>query len=160
MQRKPRLGFVWLTLFVAFMLSLVPLPAWVNWLRPDFVLLVLLFWSISLPYSVSVGYAFIAGLLLDLCYGTALGEHALAMIIPVYFACKFHKQFNMFPGLQQLFVILAFSLLYKIIVFTAQGILASAPASVLYWLAALVNIVLWPWLFRLLSDLKRRVDLE
>lgn len=160
MRRKPKLGFVWLTLFVAFMLSLVPLPGWVNNLRPDFVFLVVLFWSLSLPYSVSVGYAFIAGLLLDLCYGTVLGEHALAMIIPVYFVCKFHKQLNMFPGLQKLFLILIFSLLYKMIVFTVQGVVATAPSSVLYWLAALVNMLLWPWLFRLLFDLKRRVDLE
>lgn len=160
MGRRPNPWLIIVTLFCALMLNLLPLPAWVEWLHPDWVMLTLFFWSLTMPYSVSVGYAFVMGVLLDLCNGTVLGEHALALVIIIYIVTKLHKQLNMFPGMQQLFVVLILSTLYRFIIFLVQSAVWTPPDNILYWLAVLINVILWPWLFRLLSDLKRRTYAE
>ena len=45
---------------------------------PDFLALVLVFWSIHQPQRVGIGLAFVFGLLVDVHQGAMLGQHALA----------------------------------------------------------------------------------
>ena len=54
-----------LTLFVAFMLTIMPLPEWAIEFRPDWVTLVLVYWAMALPARVGVTIAWFAGLMLD-----------------------------------------------------------------------------------------------
>lgn len=159
-MRKSKPYLIWLILLIALLLSLVPLPSWVGWLKPSWVLLVLVFFAWTVPQKVSVGHAFVLGILLDLCNGTVLGEHALALIPIIYVTVKFHKQLNMFPGMQQIFIILFYSLVYKLIIFITQGLVGEMPHSFLFWLASVVNMVLWPWMFILLRDFTHRYYAE
>lgn len=159
-MKKRSLYLVWLVMLIALLLTLVPLPAWVGWLRPSWVLLVLVFFAWRMPQRVSVTHAFVLGILLDLINGTVLGEHALALVPIIYITVRFHKQLNMFPAFQQMFVILFYSLLYKLIIVLVQGTIGEAPHSFLFWLAAIVNMVLWPWLYILLRDLIYRFYAE
>src|SRR5262249_7185078 len=77
-------------------LSVVPLPTWLNVARPDFLVIVVLYWSIMVPRAGGLTLAFIAGLLLDASKGVVLGQHALALCLSSYIAIKLHLRVRIF----------------------------------------------------------------
>ena len=62
-----RPGFIWGSLLVALMLDLLPLGR-VPWM-PDFLAVVLVFWSIHQPRRVGLAVAFVFGLVLLIVLG-------------------------------------------------------------------------------------------
>lgn len=82
--------FIWTTLAIALGINLVPLgrtPA-----MPDLLALALVFWNVHQPRRVSVGVAFLFGLLMDVHDGAILGQHALAYTLLSYFATAIHRR--------------------------------------------------------------------
>jgi rod shape-determining protein MreD len=144
------------TFLVALILTLLPMPDWTVWLRPSWVLLVLIYWLTVMPYRVNVGTAWFMGLCLDVLNGTLLGEHALAMTVVGFFAVRIHSRFRMFPLIQQGLFVFVFVLLYQFILYCIQGFLGDLPKTWLYWLSPLTSMVLWPWVFVIMHDCRRR----
>ena len=64
--RPARHGSVIASMVVALMLTITPLPDWAESLRPAWIVLTLLYWSITFPGSYGIVTAWIAGLVLDL----------------------------------------------------------------------------------------------
>jgi rod shape-determining protein MreD len=149
-----RLG-IYLTLLLAALLSLLPMPDWTVWLRPAWLLMVLIYWTMSAPAQVSVGTAWFMGILMDLLTGTLLGEHAFAYTVVIYFVSKIHIRLRMYPSVQQGISILFFVLAYQFILYCIQGFIGNLPSSNLYWLSSFTSMLLWPWLFVLLKDSRR-----
>ena len=147
---------IFMSLIAALMLTLLPIPAWAVWLRPAWVLMVLIYWTMTVPYRVNIGVAFIVGLIMDLLTGTLLGEHALALTIVIYFVSRLYMRLRMYPLMQQGFSVLIFVLLYQFILFCTQGFIDELPQSRLYWMSALTSTLLWPWFFVLMRDFRRR----
>jgi rod shape-determining protein MreD len=131
---------------LAFILTLLPMPEWASWARPAWVLLVLIYWNLTLPHEVNIGTAWFLGLLLDVLNNTLLGEHALAMAIASYFVVKMHARIKMFPLVQQGLCVWLLVLLYQFIIYSIQGFINEVPQSKLYWLSSLISMLLWPWL--------------
>ena len=84
MKMPASVGLVFFSLAGAFMLSVLPWSG--AWLlaRPDFVLIVLVFWTVHEPRSIGQGIAFSLGLLMDVSDSMLLGQHALAYVIAVF----------------------------------------------------------------------------
>lgn len=148
--------FIVMTLLVALMLSLLSLPVWAMWLRPVWVLLVLIYWVMRRPDRVNVGIAWIVGMILDILNGTLLGEHALALTIVTYLVARIHSRFKMFPLLQQSLSILLLVGLYQLILFCIQGALGHWYKNIWYWLPALTSMALWPLVYYLLQGYRYR----
>lgn len=144
-----------MTLIIALILTLLPMPGWTVWLRPAWVLMVLIYWAMVTPYKVSVGLAWITGLVVDLLNGTLLGEHALAFTVIIYLVSRMYIRLRMYPMLQQGLSILSFILLYQFIIYCIQGFIGQLPVSHLYWLSSVTSMLLWPWLFVLMRDCHR-----
>ena len=70
---------------IAFLLNLLPWSGLALQVCPDFVLLILLYWSINQPRSVGQGLGFLLGLLMDVANSALLGQHALTYGIAVFF---------------------------------------------------------------------------
>jgi len=89
MKMPASLGLVFFSFVAAYLLMLLPWSG--TWLaaRPDFLLLVLLFWTLHQPNSIGQGVAFLAGLLMDVSDSMLLGQHALAYVIAVFIAQVF-----------------------------------------------------------------------
>jgi len=97
------LVFVMMTLATAMCLALLPMPVWAAWARPAWVLLVLIYWTLVMPYQCNVGLAWCVGLSLDILTGTMLGLHAFAMTLVIYLVYRLHRRIHMYPMLQQAF---------------------------------------------------------
>lgn len=143
-ERRSRRTPVLVCMIVALMLSIVPLPDWASPYRPDWVALTLIYWSIALPRGYSVGTAWVLGILLDIAYGTLLGQHALALALVTYLTVKFHLQLRVFPVSQMTATVLALLALYQFILFWINGIAGIYPDAVTYWGPVVTGTLLWP----------------
>jgi rod shape-determining protein MreD len=140
------------TLFIALILTLLPMPGWTAWARPAWVLMVLIYWAMITPNNVNVGFAFVVGLVMDIVTGSVLGEHALALTLVIYMVYRSRMRINMYPVLQQGFSILLFIITYQLTLYVLQGIVGGVPHSRLYWLSSLTSVLLWPWFYVLMRD--------
>lgn len=141
---------------IAIVLAMMPLPQWAEPFRPDWVGLVLIYWCMAAPERVGVGTGFVVGIVLDTLYGSILGLHALAKSLTAFIAIKTHLKLRMFPRWQQAVAIGVLLILNQLLVLWIRGMLGKAPASISYWTPSIVGMVVWPWLFVILRDVRRR----
>jgi rod shape-determining protein MreD len=149
---------IFTSLVIAILLAMLPVPEWAIWLRPSWVLMVLIYWAITAPYRVSVGTAWITGIIVDLLTGTLLGEHALAYTVAISFASKMHIRLRLYPLLQQGISVFIFVLLYQFILYCIQGFIGELPGPS-YWLSSVTSMLLWPWLYILMRDYRKWLKL-
>lgn len=144
-----------LSLIVALMLTMVPLPAWALELRPHWVLMVLVYWSMALPTRIGVGIAWVMGLLLDVTYDALLGQHALALALIAFLTLHLHQRLRVFPLWQQAIVILVFCVIYDMINLWIKGISGHAPSVLAYVLPSFTTALVWPAVFVVLRHARR-----
>lgn len=149
--------FIAMTLALAFLLNLLPWGQWPG--VPDFVALVLVFWSIHQPRKIGIGIAFCMGLLMDVHEATLLGQNALAYTLLSYFAIMIHRRVLWFSvGVQALHV-LPLLLLAQVIQLAIRMSVGGKFPGWLYFAESAVCVVLWPlvgWL--LLAPQRRAID--
>lgn len=141
---------------VAFLLTAIPLPELVRDWRPAWVSLVLVYWCLALPQRVGVAVGWTAGLLQDAMVGTLLGQHALGLALVAFLAAKLHQRLRVIPLWQQGLSVLVFVLLERGLALWTRGILGVPGHWYQALWPALTSAVLWPWVFVLLRDLRRR----
>jgi rod shape-determining protein MreD len=144
------------SLVAALLLTVLPLPDWAQDLRPPWATMVLVYWCIALPDRVSVGTGWLVGILLDGLTGTLLGQHALGLSLVAFLAAKLHLRIRLFPLWQQALTILVLLLVERLLALWTMGIAGFPAPSLWYWTPPLVGMLLWPWLFIILRDLRRR----
>lgn len=149
------------SLAVALMLTMLPLPDWGRPFRPDWVTLVAVYWVLALPRVFGVGMSWCSGLLVDVAQGALLGQHALGLAVVSFIALRFHQRIRVYPLAQQGLILLVLLSCKQTIVLWVSGIIGQAPDNLLLFYApALVGMLLWPWVFLILRDLRRRQKLR
>lgn len=143
---------------IALMMMLLPLPDLIAALRPDFVVLVLIYWAMMLPRSWSVGSAWIVGLMLDVAQGTILGQHALALCFIVFVTVRFHLLMRVFPMSQLTATVFALLALYQFLLFWINGIANISAPAISYWGPVITGTILWPFVSMFLSGIRMRVQ--
>ena len=148
-------GVILLSLLIGLILGILPLPGELELYRPDWALLILLYWSLALPERIGVGIAWLTGLFQDVLTATLLGQHALAYAVASYLIIKLHQRLRLHPLWQQSLSILLLLMLAQLIIFWINGIIGRPIQSWLYWLPSVVGALLWPVVFVLLRGLRR-----
>ncbi|EXI61794.1 rod shape-determining protein MreD [Mannheimia granulomatis] len=145
---------------VSFVLEIMPWPIGFQGLRPNWIVLVLIYWVLALPDKISVGTAFIAGIVWDLILGSILGIHALILSIAIYFVAKYHLILrNLSLWLQSLLVI-AYIILIRCSIFIIEFLLHRAEFNSQELLGAVISGILWPWIFLLMRHIRRQLRLR
>jgi rod shape-determining protein MreD len=149
-----------LTFLVALMASIMPLPLSVDAFRPDWVLVVLLYWCLAVPSRVNIISAWVMGFILDVLLGSTLGVHAGAMAISVYIVAGNFQKIRNFSVWQQALIVGVLSALYHLIVFWLQRFLTDAVFLPSYLYPVVTTIILWPWAFLLLRKIRRNFRIK
>lgn len=149
---------VGLTLLVAMMLLILPLPGWAIWCRPAWVFMMLMFWMLNVPSQVGIGVAFFVGLILDLLTGTVLGQHAFVLSILAYFMLTFRVRIRHFPFWKQTAAIMVLTVAYMALQYWVMALMGASPDTWKYWLPILTTTLLWPWVCLLLRDFQHRFE--
>ncbi len=144
------------TFIVALMLTMMPLPEWARFIRPQWVTMVLIYWCMALPGRVSVGWGWVLGLLLDVAHGSVLGQHALSLSLIAYMVTLLYQRLRLYPLSQQAIIVALLIFLQLLVTLWVKGATGASPDNLSYWLTALSSALLWPWSFLVLRDLRRK----
>lgn len=130
---------IYLTLVLAFVLQIMP---WSVWLRPEFVLLTLLYWLLRSPHLCGIGTAWVVGVLIDLMAGVLFGQHALAFTLTAFLALFYQRRLILFTNLQQtgyLFLLLLFnqSVMVLLQAYTGEHHLLS------FLVSSVISLAIW-----------------
>ena len=145
-----------LSVLAGLLLSVLPLPQWLNIARPDFLVIVVLYWSIMVPRAGGLTLAFLAGLLLDAFKGVVLGQHALALCLASYIAIKLHLRVRIFPIWHQALTVFWLLALYQFMLFWIDGMTGHAITNYARWIPAFTGALLWPLFAGLLGNAYQR----
>jgi rod shape-determining protein MreD len=145
-----------ITIVIAMILMLLPLPDVLRLFRPEFVLMVLMYWTMALPRKVSVGVAWSVGVLMDVVMGGALGVTAFSYALVIFLTAKFHLQLRQYPVWQQALIILSLVLLVHIIAI----VVSPQTASWFIWIPAVTSMVIWPMNYALLRNIRRSFNVN
>ena len=132
---KLRNNTIGLSIIVALVLQIMPMPSIVEQYRPDWVFLVLGYWALALPERVNVGVAFIVGLVLDLLLGTSIGVHSFAMSLSVFVLAANYQRLRNYSVWQQAIVIGILCALYNLVVFWLMHLLTDIYFMLTYMLS-------------------------
>jgi rod shape-determining protein MreD len=149
-----------ISLVVALILMILPLPDWAQMYRPNWMALALIYWSMALPQRVGLWFAFFSGIVLDTSLGTLLGQHTLALVIVVYFNLNFYQRIRVLALAQQAIYVFALLLINQVVVAWVEGTLGRPTPILAYFGAPLIGMLIWPWVFVILRDIRRKALLR
>ena len=155
-DRASRRWPVILSFMLGLMLTIMPLPDSIRPFRPDWLALLLIFWAMQLPRAWSVGSAWIIGIVLDVSYGTLLGQHALALCFVVFVTVRFHLLMRVFPLSQLSLTVFALLAMYQFLLFWVNGVAGVSAPAIAYWAPVITGTLIWPFLFMFLSGMRYR----
>jgi len=146
--------FIWGSLAVALLLNMLPLGR-TPWL-PDFLILVLVFWSVHQPLRVGIGAAFFFGLCMDVHQTALLGQHALAYTALSFFAITIHRRLLWFSVPSQAVQVLPLFVAAHAIELAIRMVSGGAFPGWTVILAPLIESALWPVVSIMLLAPQRR----
>jgi rod shape-determining protein MreD len=151
---------LYLTLILGLILQVFPLPQWADPLRPHWPLLILIYWSMALPERAGIFTALLVGLLVDVMLNGLLGQHALAYALSIYIVITTYKRLRLTPMWQQAVAVFFLLMIERIISAMVLGAARGQATDTLFWFSPLTGMLLWPWLFILLRDVRRKFRMQ
>ncbi|MCA6215210.1 rod shape-determining protein MreD [Ideonella sp. B7] len=134
--------FLWTSLLVALVLNLLPLGP-LPWM-PDFLALVLVFWSVHQPRRVGITTAFVLGLLIDVHHGSLLGQHALAYSLQSFFGIAIHRRALWFGPSGQMPQVAPAFFLGALVTLLVRLVAGDGLPGWSFLIAPLAETLLWP----------------
>ena len=156
-NRSSGTGIILLSLFVACVLEVLPLPQLVLLWRPEWLLLVLLYWILEVPQRIGVLWGFGAGLALDFLTSVTLGQWALAFSLGAWAMIAARKRMKVFSPFQQSAVVFLIAGTVSLAAFSVQesvGRTFLPPYTIV--LSAFVSALLWVPVCALLREVQAR----
>ena len=151
---------IYLSLLLALLLMILPLPDWVQVYRPNWVALALIYWSMALPKRVGLWFAFLTGIVVDVSQGTLFGQHTLALVVIIFINMNFYQRIRVLNLPQQAIYVFALLLINQVLVAWVEGIMGRPTPLMSFFGAPLVGMLIWPWIFIVLRDVRRKAMLR
>lgn len=133
-----------LSFVAALILSVYPLPMDMRWWRPEFVLVVAIYWIFFMPLTISFTLLCVLGLFQDLLEGVPFGQHSLGLVIVAYICILSYQRVRNFSiGRQSawIFVLVGIAQLTDNWV---QGMAGRQLSGIQFLYPALTSALLWP----------------
>lgn len=154
MKRRGRLWPLPVSVLVALLLAVLPMPEGLQALRPFWLALVVAYWVMEDPERAGLGFAFGVGIIADLVSGTLLGEQALRLVVMAFILQRFRAQLRFFPLAQQALAIGGLLLNDRVVNAAVHLLLGLPQLHWTYWLAPLLGMLLWVPVHLLLDALR------
>lgn len=153
-------GIILISVIIALALTIMPLPSSLELVRPEWAVMVIVYWSMALPQRVGVGFAWLVGLILDVLKGALLGQYALTLALITLIVLRLHQRMRVFPLWQQSLTVALLIILQSILVFWIKGITGELPDFWLMLLPAVSTFIFWSPVYLLLRQLRRNYQVS
>lgn len=138
--------FIWGSLIAAMLLNMLQnmgLLGRAGW-TPDVLAVVLVFWTVHQPLRISIGGAFVFGLLMDVHQGGLLGQHALAYTVLSFFTITIHRRLLWFSVASQAAQVLPLFVVAHAVELAVGMLSGGTFPGFSLLVAPLAEAVLWP----------------
>jgi rod shape-determining protein MreD len=156
-KQLSKISFVWLILILSSLLSIIPLPEYLSFLRVPWIALSLIFFTIMTPSIIGLFSAFLIGLILDILQGGILGESSLALSFITYITYRFRLQIRVFPIWQMMLTILILLTINEMMHLWIEGMTGKIVISQSRLLSILLGSLIWPFFMGLMQNLQSRI---
>ena len=143
MHQPTNLVKLYVSLLFAFIANLLPWFGAGIAYRPDFVLLVLIFWILRAPQLCNIGTAWFAGLLVDLVTGGLFGQYALAYALTAFFAASYQRRLVLYNIWQQAAYVFILLLLAQLTILVLKVFAGHDAMGWSYLLPSFTGIFIW-----------------
>jgi rod shape-determining protein MreD len=151
---------IFLTFVVAYVLAVMPLPLWLQWARPEWVALTLIYWCIALPQRVGIAVGLVLGVILDVLEGSVLGQNAFALVVVALLSQILYQRLRVYSLAQQAGVVFILVGINQLICQWVQNIEGVSALPRLFLLPAVTSALLWPVILLSLRSVRRRYQVN
>lgn len=137
--------------FIALLFSVYPLPMECRWWRPEFVLLVAIYWIIAMPFNISLLALCGLGLFQDLLEAVPFGQHSLGLVVVAYLCLFSYQRVRNFNWLKQSVSVFIMVAIAQLTDNWVQGMAGRPLAGINFVFSAFTSAITWP-LVRYLLD--------
>jgi rod shape-determining protein MreD len=145
---------------LAFVLMVVPMSFQWRWCRPEFVVLLVIYWSLFSPQYFGLSMAWCVGLFQDLLESTLLGFNALGILLIAYICHLVSQRMRHYVLWHQalwIFILVGVFQLFSNWLTGFMGPMLNSPA---FLLPALISSFLWPLLVVVMRYLQLKFRLH
>ena len=153
----------WLITFsfvLALALSIIPLPAMLELLRPEWMAMGLIYWCMAVPSRIGVSIGWLVGLLLDVSRDALLGQYALAFALVAFLTLHLHQRLRVFPIWQQALSVGVLIMLECLVVLWIKGLTGQSPGFWKMMIPAFTSLLVWPVIYLLLRHVRRTYNVS
>jgi len=141
------------TFFVAFILAVFPMPRLLDYVRPEWVAMTLIFWVLMSPAKAGVFLGFFMGILLDVLHGHLLGLNAFAMSALAYLCILLQSRMRLYNQIQQSLLVFVLVGLFLLVRYWLESLMLGQGRTALLW-PSVGSAVLWPFAYGILGSLR------
>jgi len=138
----------------AALLTIIPLPSWAIFWRPDFLALTLIYWCIALPQRVGVFSGWLVGFLKDVLLASLLGLYALSLTFIAFVSISAYRRLRAFPYHQQMFLVFIMLLAVQLPSLWMRGLQTNSLFDFSFMYSALSSTLIWPLVSRVLRHVQ------
>ena len=150
------IAFISTTFVVALLLAVYPLPLELRWWRPEFVLIMTIYWISLIPTRTSLAFLCLLGLFQDLLEGVPFGQHGLGLVIVAYICLLSYQRVRNYSIWQQscwIFVLVGIAQLTDNWV---QAMGGRPLSGIVFLYPAFASACIWPLCYLALNYLRIR----
>lgn len=145
--------------FIAMWVDILPSPYWLNWIRPEVTLLVLIYWAMAMPERCGIITAALLGLLMDSAMGTFIGQHLISYSVVVSFIALTYRRLRVFDVWQQAGFIFLLVGVEQLIEHWLRLAVGYENQGLWFLIPVFVSAALWPWLMIAMRAFRRYMGL-
>ena len=151
---------VWVTFIIAMLLDQMSLPDTLAYGRPQFVMLVLIYWLLALPERFSFFTALVLGVIMDEMNDNVFGIYGLALVLQSYLVLLMYQRLRMFPAFQQSLVVMIIIFIGMFVTATINLFLGEFNWDWRFFYPCIFSALLWPWTYLLLRNIRQKFQVQ
>ncbi len=142
-------------MIMGYLLAIFPLDQALLWLRPEFVLILVIYWTIQLPHQFGLFSAWVAGLGLDIVEHGVLGQHALATTVVAYICLMSYQRIRYYATWHQAMWVFIFVGIHQLFGHWVQSLNGRSADVWQFLMPAFTSALIWPLVSAFLSLLRK-----
>lgn len=149
-----------ISVFVALVLTVVQLPAFLFYFWPDWIAIVVAYWSLRTPTRVGPFVAFVIGTLLEVLFVRKFGVLGLGLATLAFLVNSASQQLQALSVWQQMISIGFFIAIFKLLTGWLSGMVSEFTITPEYWYSITGSVLIWPFATILLEELRRALRIR